>query len=180
MSRQFLVAGMLAAVLGSGLCAQGGIKADLAPPGGRGSGAPERAYGGGGPADLGVMLARAKVALGRSRRCKEAGDLECAARELKGILEMPFPDEDGSRRFLGPVACNHVILLKSQGKWGDAERATTDALALLERPGVPVTYHVMLLYSLRGEVLEHLGKPKEAAQATRRAEQLELELETGR
>lgn len=127
--------------------------------------------------NFGHSLSKAHLWLRKAHRARDQGDLAKASSHLEKILALPFPDDAQSRRFLGPVACNLVVLLKGQGKWREAEEATRLGLSRIERPGVPVTYHVMLLHSLRGEVLEQLGRPGEARQAHQRAEQLELELE---
>jgi tetratricopeptide (TPR) repeat protein len=122
-------------------------------------------------------MTRAHMWLRKAQRAKANGDLAKASGTLERILTLPFPDSADTRRFLGPVACNLVVLLKEQGKWRDAEGAAVKGLARIEHAGTPVTYHVMLLHSLHGEVLEQLGRSKEASDAYQRAEQLELELE---
>lgn len=157
-----------------------GVKTDLAPGGGpvySGPARPAPSASGGDQADLGEVYARAHLKLQQARRAKDKGDMAGSARALESILRMPFPQDDKSRRFLGPIAANRVVLLKGQGKLDAASQAIDEGLALLEKPGAKKVYHVMLLYSLRGEVLEQLGQPKAAAEAHRRAAELEAALD---
>lgn len=157
-----------------------GVRSDLAPGGGPVYAGPAKGAGAAPAAaqDLGQLYARAHLKLQQARRAKEKGDLKTSTRALGKILEMPFPPDDKSRRFLGPIAANRAVLLKSQGKYSEAARAIDEGLAILEKPGAKKVYHVMLLYSLRGEVLEQLGQPQAAAQAHRRAAELEAALDT--
>ena len=143
-----------------------GVKSDLAPGGGpvysgpTGQGAQTAASAG----DLGELYARAHFKLQQ-------------ALALHKILKMRFPQDDKSRRFLGPIAANRAVLLKSMGKYREAAGAIDEGLEILEKPGAKKVYHVMLLYSLRGEVLEQLGQPQAASQAHRRAAELEAALD---
>ena len=156
-----------------------GVKSDLAPGGGpvysgpTGQGAQTAASAG----DLGELYARAHFKLQQARRAKDKGDLAGSALALHKILKMRFPQDDKSRRFLGPIAANRAVLLKSMGKYREAAGAIDEGLEILEKPGAKKVYHVMLLYSLRGEVLEQLGQPQAASQAHRRAAELEAALD---
>ncbi len=170
--RRLLSAVVLAGGLAFPVMGQG-VRANIAPP----SSKYPSGSGGGSSASVGTTYAKAHRYLQVAKSARSANDLDKSVLYLRKILQLPFPKDDASRRFLGPVASNCVVLLKGQGKWKEAEKVAREGLNILEQPGAHATYHVMLLHSLHGEILGQLGDRAGASAANARAEALELKLE---
>lgn len=116
----------------------------------------------------GRLFARARMHHNKAGMARRKGDVAGAIAELRKILALEFPDDQDSWKLQASVSLNLADLLRSQGKLDDAEKAASKGLGFLGAPGMPATHYEAELLELQADVLDLLGRPKEAEAARQR------------